>query len=403
MAYNKHKWKARTGVGLNKFKDADGRVYEFTPAPDEVTEPGTPFSAEWMNEIEAGIAAAGIIYAVCDTAAGTAAKVVNTGGAPEQLANGDNFRILFVNEVQEGATLNVNGLGAYPIIDNYTGEAIVLGDIGAGYVSDIIFENGQYMLLNAYRAAAAPSGHQLFTESGTFTVPARVTSIRVSACAAGVGEYAGAGIENVIYNVTPGQKIELTIGTGNTKIGDFETLIAGTLASSKPSTKLGYATGYSGGKGYAAGGYGGYYGYGGGGCGSAFSTSARGGGGGAGEGAAGGSVSTGSNTGAQGGGGTGGTGGSSSEESSGGSAGGNATVGTLLYDGGPASGGGLKGGSGSIYGAGGGGGANYTGSSQHGGGGGAGGYGAGGGDSVRSNAKGTPSNGMVLIEWGFTL
>ena len=238
MAYNKHEWKARTGVGLNKFKDADGRVYEFTPAPDEVTQPGTPFSAEWMNEMEAGIAAAGIIYAVCDTAADTAAKVVNTSGAPEQLANGDNFRILFVNEVQAGATLNVNGLGAYPIIDNYTGEAIVLGDIGAGYVSDIIFENEQYMLLNAYRAAAAPSGHQLFTESGTFTVPARVTSIRVSACAAGVGQYAGAGIENVIYYVTPGQKIELTIGTGNTKIGDFETLIAGTLASSKPSTNM---------------------------------------------------------------------------------------------------------------------------------------------------------------------
>lgn len=149
MAYNKHEWKARTGVGLNKFKDADGRVYEFTPAPDEVTEPGTPFSAEWMNEMEAGIAAAGIIYGICETAAATAAKIVDTGGAPEQLANGDNFRILFVNEVQAGATLNINGIGAYPIIDNYTGAAIVKGDIPADYIGDIMFEDGKFLLLNA--------------------------------------------------------------------------------------------------------------------------------------------------------------------------------------------------------------------------------------------------------------
>ena len=143
-------WVARQGVGLNKFTDQNGNRYEFTPSPDEVTQPGTPFSAEWMNEMEAGIASAGIIYGICETAASTAAKTVDTDGAPEQLANGDNFRILFVNEVQAGATLNINGIGAYPIIDNYTGAAIVKGDIPAGYVSDLVFKNNTFIILNAF-------------------------------------------------------------------------------------------------------------------------------------------------------------------------------------------------------------------------------------------------------------
>lgn len=60
MAYKKHEWKARQGTGLNKFRDQNGNIYEFEAAPDEVTQPGTPFSAEWMNEMEEGIAAAGI-------------------------------------------------------------------------------------------------------------------------------------------------------------------------------------------------------------------------------------------------------------------------------------------------------------------------------------------------------
>jgi hypothetical protein len=150
VAYNKHTWVARQGIGLNKFTDQNGNRYEFTPSPDEVTQPGTPFSAEWMNEMEDGIASAGIIYGICETAAATAAKIVDTGGAPEQLANGDNFRILFVNEVQAGATLNINGIGAYPIIDNYTSAAIVKGDIPAGYVSDIVFKNNTFIILNAF-------------------------------------------------------------------------------------------------------------------------------------------------------------------------------------------------------------------------------------------------------------
>ncbi len=61
MAYSKHTWVARQGVGLNKFTDQNGNRYEFTPSPDEVTQPGTPFSAEWMNEMEEQLAKAAVL------------------------------------------------------------------------------------------------------------------------------------------------------------------------------------------------------------------------------------------------------------------------------------------------------------------------------------------------------
>lgn len=61
MAYNKHTWVARQGVGLNKFTDQNGNKYEFTPSPDEVTRPGTPFSAEWMNEMEEQLEKAAVL------------------------------------------------------------------------------------------------------------------------------------------------------------------------------------------------------------------------------------------------------------------------------------------------------------------------------------------------------
>ena len=56
MAYTPNTWQSREGTGLNKFQDQDGNIYEFTAIPDQVTQPGTPFSADWMNHIEQGIA-----------------------------------------------------------------------------------------------------------------------------------------------------------------------------------------------------------------------------------------------------------------------------------------------------------------------------------------------------------
>jgi len=57
MAYTKTDWKSRKGKGLNKFTksgETAGTVY-LDNTPDSVTEPGTSFTTEVMNNIENGI------------------------------------------------------------------------------------------------------------------------------------------------------------------------------------------------------------------------------------------------------------------------------------------------------------------------------------------------------------
>lgn len=56
MAYTPNVWKDRLGSGLNKFEDQNGNLYIFIPRPDSITQIGTPFSAEWMNHLEQGVA-----------------------------------------------------------------------------------------------------------------------------------------------------------------------------------------------------------------------------------------------------------------------------------------------------------------------------------------------------------
>ena len=404
MAYKKHEWKARTGTGLNKFRDQNGNIYEFEAAPDEVTQPGTPFSADWMNEMEEGIAAAGITPLVSNAASG-ATNIVITENAPEAVAANDNYRILFNNAPGAGAKLQLGSTGLYPILNNYTGAPIVSGDIPAGYTADIVFDGTNYILLNALVVSGTPTGYAFFTQNGTFTVPNFVTAIKVSACAAGVGRYAGEYLIDQVYNVTPGQIIELTIGAGNTVIGELATLIAGTVSAAVPTTKLGYAAGYNGGDhthSYGGqGGFGGAFGYGGGGGGAnAGGTSTiTGGCSGAGIGGSGAKNSTSASP-AIGGGTTGGDG-TGIYNKIGYAKGGDAKSGKVIYPGAIIETG-NGGGGGSIYGGGGGG-------NMGGGGGGAGGYGAGAGQnggiasSGAPNLYGTPSHGMVLIEWGGTV
>ena len=366
------------------------------------------YNGSTYDLLNAAVSSAGVIYA---EAAGTSAVIVSTAtGLPSTIEAGDRFSIHFENEVSAGGTLNLNGIGAKPIINNYTASAIVQGDIPADYIGDIIYDGANFVLLNPLVVSGTPTGYAFFTSNDRFTVPNFVTAIKVSACAAGVGRYAGEYLIDQIFNVTPGQQIGLTIGSGNTVIGDLATLIAGTVSSATPTTKLGYAAGYNGGNGGRGntslingyGGYGGAFGYGGGGGGASKSRdagSAGGGGGGiGGDGGAAGNVT--SATGA-GGGTTGGAGGNGGYSGEGPVNGGDAKSGKVIYNGASIETG-TKGGGGSIYGAGGGGGAQYNG--YAGGGGAAGGYGAGGGTcGDNRDIIGQPSNGMVLIEWGGTI
>lgn len=350
-------------------------------------------------------ASGGVIYA---EASGSSAAVATTeSGLPAVLTAGDRFSVHFTDALEAGASLNINGTGTKLIINNYTGSIVSLGDIPGDYIGDIIYDGTDLVILNPLIVSGSPVGSAFYTESGTFTVPVFVTSLKISACAAGVGRYAGEYIIDSIFNVEPGQVIDLTVGSGNTVIGELATLIAGSVSSSLATTKLGYAAGYNGGNsgsytGGGKGGYGGAFGFGGGGGGTAYSSYLSGGGGGAGIGGAGGNNPSGASTAIGAGGGS--TGGAGTKPYSNSNqvyySGENAKSGKLIYKG--ADGGnGNDGGDGSIYGAGGGG-------NMGGGGGAAGGYGAGGGQSGgslngESNVYGQPSNGMVLIEWGGTI
>lgn len=352
-------------------------------------------------------------YCVCSTTSDKPAKVAALDNYV--LREGQTVRVKFEHFVMSGATLNINNTGAIPIYGNsapLTDNVII-----DGYVADLCYNGAQYDLLNPHidgEFLTPLSGYNFYTSDNTFVVPAGITAIRVSACAAGIGRNAGEYLIDQIYNVSAGQQIELTIGSGNTVIGSLATLIAGSVSSATPTTKLGYAAGYSGGNGGRAstdtsavvngyGGYGGAFGYGGGGGGAHKSgTTGYAGGGGGGIGGAGGAASTGVTDVGAAGGTTGGAGGRAANSSNTNYAnGGNATSGKIIYIG--ASNNLTKGGDGSIYGAGGGGGAAYN-AGGNGGGGAAGGYGAGGGTCGGDRSiTGQPSNGMVLIEWGGTI
>ena len=118
-------------------------------------------------------------------------------------------------------------------------------------------------------AGSSSGGVQTFTTNGTFTVPAGVTKILVTACAGGQGgDYSsssgsyyyggkgGNGGECIIrepYPVSPGQKISITIGKGGGAGSNGTPTIIGTLVTLRGG---GTATGLVG---AGVGGTGGYY------------------------------------------------------------------------------------------------------------------------------------------------
>ena len=88
-----------------------------------------------------------------------------------------------------------------------------------------------------------PSGYagpnyQLFAASGTFTVPAGVTSVKVTCIGAGGGASVGfgsqggaGGCSSGVYTVTPGAAITVTVGTGGAGVGNSTNGAAGGASS----------------------------------------------------------------------------------------------------------------------------------------------------------------------------
>lgn len=109
-------------------------------------------------------------------------------------------------------------------------------------------------------------GHELFTNDDTFTVPAGISEIYISACAAGGsgatgsssrGGASGKAGEFIIrerVKTFPGEQFVFTIGDGNTVIsgknGYSKTLAANSVIGCAPNDVLGYVTGYDAIRGY---------------------------------------------------------------------------------------------------------------------------------------------------------
>lgn len=245
-------------------------------------------------------------------------------------------------------------------------------------------------VMAAYGSAAAAPGQQVFTSSGTFTVPAGVTSICAVAVGRGKNGAAGDGMGTPgrggeggtlsytnALSVTPGESLTVTIATstssstGETTLKRSSTVLLAARAGGQTSGQANVGTSFAGGttpapsSGYGSGG-GGAGGY-----------SAAGGAGG-GSGAEGGS-------GAGGSGGGGGCGNSGEYSGGGGGvgllgAGTNGTAGSASVGGGGGSGGGAGAsvGTGSTGGA----------------------YGGGGGGGNVDYAGGSGGGGAVRIIWG---
>jgi hypothetical protein len=245
-------------------------------------------------------------------------------------------------------------------------------------------------LLLLMRNSVAAPGQQVFTSSGTFTVPAGVTSICAVAVGRGKDGAAGDGMSTAgrggeggtlsytnSISVTPGESLTVTIATstsgstGETTLKRSSTVLLAARAGGQTSGQANVGTSFAGGTAPEP-----MYGYGSGGGGAGGYSGAGGAGGIGGDGSA----------------GSGGSGGGGGSGSPGEYSGGGGGVGLL--------GAGSNGTAGSYSGGGGGGGSGGSSGASGGSGGAGGNYGGGGGGGAWDGGGGNGAGGAIRIIWG---
>lgn len=148
------------------------------------------------------------------------------------------FTVRFTNAASGGSTINVNGLGAKSLQEFNSSGTLVDAVIPAGLVSDIAYNSttDTFVLLDPIPAAAVvtPRGMTLLTSNTTYTVPAGVYYLKVTAIGGGGGggggttsgdiesgwssSYGGSGggaaTSSSVIATTPGTNYAVTVGAG---------------------------------------------------------------------------------------------------------------------------------------------------------------------------------------------
>lgn len=180
-----------------------------------------------------------------------------------------------VNTLIETGVLTVPGTSSSPAIlrlaeDTDNGSNYIGLKAPASVSSNLEFtlpsadgSNGHFLKTDGSGVLSfgAGSGQQIFTSSGTFTVPSGVTTVYVTGCGGGGGGIntwgsgggAGAWCMKVPVTVTPGGSISITIGSGGSlnnsggasSFGSHITMGGGTSGVSDGNSDSSYALGGS--------------------------------------------------------------------------------------------------------------------------------------------------------------
>lgn len=181
---------------------------------------------------------------------------------------GEIFVVIF-NDVSAGSpTLNVNGLGAKPLMMFASDSTLIPAVAAVGAVSQVAYDGTNFILLDQIPAVPfdvtdIPHGQTVFASNGTFTVPTGVSGIHITAVGAGggggggdagpgpdwQGGNGGIGGSGVgVISVTTGTMYTVTIGVGGSG-GTFTGVNGTNGGSSTFGSTLVQGTGGAGGTG----------------------------------------------------------------------------------------------------------------------------------------------------------
>jgi len=183
---------------------------------------------------------------------------------------------VFASEFDENVGIATTLSGNQRMSATSTGGVIVLDSINEidpfEDITEINLELHLDSFVSPFSTVGTPTGQQLFTSSGTFTVPSGVTSIAVVCVGAGgggggsedddeTGGGGGGGALAYVNNITttPGESLTVTVGTGGGGggAGGGNGSAGGNSSLSRGGTTLAQANGGGGGQNRGSGGSGG--------------------------------------------------------------------------------------------------------------------------------------------------